>query len=52
MVQELLNIEEFCQRKFNKIKTKIFNDIGAKSWSYWKALDDQDFLETISQFLT
>jgi hypothetical protein len=44
MVQELLNIKEFCQRKFKKIKTKKFNDIGAKSWSYWKALDDLRFL--------
>jgi hypothetical protein len=24
MVQELLNTEQFCQRKFNKIKTKMF----------------------------
>jgi hypothetical protein len=40
MVQELLNIEKFCHRKFNKIKTNFFIDIGAKFWSYWKALDD------------
>jgi hypothetical protein len=31
MVQELLNIEQFCQRKFNKIKTKYFMEIGASS---------------------
>jgi hypothetical protein len=38
MVQELLNIEQFCQRKLNKIKTKYFREIGASSWYYWKSL--------------
>jgi hypothetical protein len=31
MVQELLNIEQFHQTKFNKIKTKYFREIGASS---------------------
>jgi hypothetical protein len=26
--QELLNIELFCQRKFNEIKTKYFRELG------------------------
>jgi len=26
--QELLNIEQFCQRKFNEIKTKYFRELG------------------------
>jgi hypothetical protein len=30
MMEELLNIEQFCQRKFNKIKTKNATEIGAK----------------------
>jgi hypothetical protein len=47
MVQELLNIEQFCQRKFNKIKTKCFREIEANSWYCWKTLDEWDFLEVI-----
>jgi hypothetical protein len=31
MVQEILNIEQYCQRKFNKIKTKFSKEIGARS---------------------
>ncbi len=27
-MQELLNIEQFCQRKFNEIKTKYFRELG------------------------
>jgi len=38
MVQELLNIEQFCHWKFNKIKTKNFGEIGASSWHCWKIL--------------
>ncbi len=36
MEQESLNIEQFCQRKFNKIKTKYFGETGPWSWYYWK----------------
>jgi hypothetical protein len=38
MVQELLNIEQFCHWKFNKVKTKNFEKIGASSWHCWKIL--------------
>jgi hypothetical protein len=38
MEQESLNIEQFCQRKFNKIKTNYFGETGAWSWYYWKEL--------------
>jgi len=31
MMEELLNIEQFCQRKFNNIKTKNAREIGASS---------------------
>jgi hypothetical protein len=31
MVKALLNIEQKIQRKFNKIKTKYFKEIGASS---------------------
>ncbi len=48
MVQELLNIEQFCQRKFNKIKAKCFR---TNSWYCWKTLDEWDFLEVILQCL-
>jgi hypothetical protein len=48
MVQELLNIEQICERKkILKIKYKHFRKIGASSWCYWKAFDDLDFLEVI-----
>ncbi len=47
MVQELLKIEQFCERKSKKIKYKHFRKIGASSWCYWKAFDDLDFLEVI-----
>jgi hypothetical protein len=33
------------------IKLKIFRKIGARSSYYWKALDEQDFMEIISLFL-
>jgi hypothetical protein len=36
-MQNLLNIEQFCQRKFNKIKTKYFRKIRESFWYYWKA---------------
>jgi hypothetical protein len=29
---ELLNIEQFCESKFNKIKTKYFKEAKASSW--------------------
>jgi hypothetical protein len=31
IVQELLNIEQFFQRKFNEVKLKSFTRIGASS---------------------
>jgi hypothetical protein len=46
-----LNIDEFCQRKFNITKTKKLREIGASFWYCWKALDKLDFLETISEIL-
>ncbi len=36
-MQNLLNIEQFCERKFNKIKTKYFRKIRESSCYYWKA---------------
>ncbi len=50
MMEDLLNIEQFCKRKFNKIKTKNAREIGASSCYYWKTLDEWDFLEVISWF--
>lgn len=41
-MQELLSIEQFCWRKFNKIETKYFKEIKAL-----EALDEWDFLEVI-----
>jgi len=32
MMQELLNIEQFCQRKFNEFKTNASEEIGTRSW--------------------
>jgi hypothetical protein len=40
MMEELLNIEQFFQRKFNKIKTKNAREIGASSSYYWKTLGE------------
>jgi hypothetical protein len=34
IVQELLNIEQFIQRKFNKTKKSM--EIGAHFWCCWK----------------
>jgi hypothetical protein len=39
MMQELLNIKQFCEREFKKIKTMLLKEIGASSWYYKKALD-------------
>jgi hypothetical protein len=39
MMQELLNIKQFRERKFKKIKTMFLKEIGASSWYYKKALD-------------
>jgi hypothetical protein len=47
-IQELLHIELFCQKIFNKIKTKNYREIRARSWYCWKALNDWDFLKVIS----
>jgi hypothetical protein len=46
-MQELLNIEQFYWRKFNKIETKYFKEIKAL-----EALDEWDFLEVILNFQT
>jgi hypothetical protein len=46
-MQELLNIKQNFQRKFPK--KIIFKEIRASSWYCWKALDEQGFLEVISQ---
>jgi hypothetical protein len=40
-MQELLNIEQFCQKKFNKIK---INEIETNYWYCWKVLDEWWFL--------
>ncbi len=34
-VQELLNVEQFCQCKFNKTKTPIFRAIGVLESALW-----------------
>jgi hypothetical protein len=39
MMQELLNIKQFCEKKFKQIKTMFLKEIGASSWYYKKALD-------------
>jgi len=38
MVQELLNIDHFLKKKFNKIKTKSFSEIEISCWYYWEAV--------------
>jgi hypothetical protein len=42
MVQEILNIEQFFQRKFNKIKTNYLKKLMQASPSFhcWKGLDE------------
>jgi hypothetical protein len=49
-VEGLLNIQQFCQRKFNKITTRFFRDFAASSWYDWKALNKWDFLDVIYSF--
>jgi hypothetical protein len=39
MMQELLNIKQFCEKNFKQIKTMFLKEIGASSWYYKKALD-------------
>jgi hypothetical protein len=39
MMQELLNIKQFCEKKFKQIKTMFLKEIGASSWYYKKTLD-------------
>jgi hypothetical protein len=43
-VQELLNIEQFCQRKFNKIKTKVLKGNWGKFLVLLKSLSWVNFL--------
>jgi len=42
-MQELLNTEQFYQKKFNKIKKKYFKKKFEVSFWYWKALDEWGF---------
>jgi hypothetical protein len=42
MLQKLLNIEQFCHWKFNKMKTKNFSAISVCSWHYLKMINDYD----------
>jgi hypothetical protein len=46
-----LNIEQLGERKFNKMKTKYFQEISASFWYSWKAFDKWDILEVISYIL-
>jgi hypothetical protein len=39
-MQELLNIEQFCQKMVNKIK---INEIETNYWYCWKVLDEWGF---------
>jgi hypothetical protein len=48
MMQELLNIKQFFERKFKQIKTMFLKEIGASSWYSKKALDYWDFLGLVS----
>lgn len=47
MSQELLNVEQFRQRKSNKINNEYFRQIGTSSWYCWKVLIEWDCLEMI-----
>ncbi len=46
-MQELSNIEPYCQKIFNKSKTKIFGEIWVRFSIVGKPLDQGDFLEVI-----
>jgi len=46
---ELLNIEQFFERKFN---TKYFKEAKASSWYDWKVCDRWGFLEVMCNFQT
>jgi hypothetical protein len=50
MVWKLLIVEPFFQWKLNKIETEIYIKIWGHSWWCWKALDESDLIEFISQF--
>jgi hypothetical protein len=39
IMQEFLNVKQFSERKFKKIKIMFLKEIGASSWYYKKALD-------------
>ncbi len=45
IVQELMNIENFIQRKFNKIYTYIYMETEAHFWYCWKVFNEQDFMD-------
>ncbi len=49
---ELLNIEQICEKKFNKIKTKYFKEAKASSRYDWKACDKWGLLEVMCNFQT
>jgi len=50
MVWKLLIIEPFSPWKLNKIETENYIGIWRSSWCCWKALDESDLIEFISQF--
>jgi len=50
MVWRLLIIESFSQWKLNQIKIKNCIEIWGHSWCCWKALEQSDLIEFISQF--
>jgi hypothetical protein len=49
-VWELLIIELFSQWQLNKIKTENCIEIWEFSRCYWKAFEESDLMEFISQF--
>jgi hypothetical protein len=49
---ELLNIEQFCERKFKKFNTNYLKEAKASSWYDWKACDKWGFLEVMCNFKT
>jgi hypothetical protein len=46
-MQKLLDIEQFCQKKFNKIKTQNLMKIGEHFNTLETCLDECDFLKAI-----
>jgi hypothetical protein len=46
-MQELLSIEQYFQRKFNKIKIKYILRNWGNFCIFWEAIDKWDFMEVI-----